>query len=144
MDIEKIIRILDRMENSSLVSFQLKEGEDEIKLSKITDQLAQNLVKDGSMPTEQTFQPRETKSNLGEAFLKSPMIGTFYVAPSPDAEPFVHVGDVIGKEQVVCIIEAMKMMTEIKAEIPGVIEEVLVANGEKVEFGQPLFKLKRG
>ncbi|MDO5649651.1 MAG: acetyl-CoA carboxylase biotin carboxyl carrier protein [Gallicola sp.] len=141
MDIEKIIRIMDRMENSSIMSFQLKEGEDEIVLSKNKDQSPAQSVGAGSSAESPAVQ--EVQGPAGD-YLKSPMIGTFYVAPAPDADPFVNVGDVIGKEQVVCIIEAMKMMTEIKAEIPGVIEEVLVANGEKVEFGQPLFRVKRG
>jgi len=71
-----------------------------------------------------------------------PMVGTFYRAPSPDAAPFVEVGDRIGKETVVCIIEAMKVMNEIKAEIEGEILEILVQNGEPVEFGQPLFLVR--
>lgn len=141
MDIEKIIRIMDRMENSSIMSFQLKEGEDEIILSKNKEQAAVPSAPQ-TQPTENPAR-KEPETPSGD-YLKSPMIGTFYAAPAPDADPFVNVGDVIGKEQVVCIIEAMKMMTEIKAEMPGVIEEMLVANGEKVEFGQPLFRLKRG
>jgi acetyl-CoA carboxylase biotin carboxyl carrier protein len=72
----------------------------------------------------------------------SPMVGTFYRSPAPDADPFVDVGDTIGPETVVCIIEAMKVMNEIKAETSGTVVEVLVENGEPVEFGQPLFLLK--
>jgi acetyl-CoA carboxylase biotin carboxyl carrier protein len=71
-----------------------------------------------------------------------PMVGTFYRAPSPDAAPFAEVGDRIGKETVVCIIEAMKVMNEIKAEVEGEILEILVQNGEPVEFGQPLFLVR--
>jgi acetyl-CoA carboxylase biotin carboxyl carrier protein len=70
------------------------------------------------------------------------MVGTFYRAPAPDADPFVDVGDTIGPDTVVCIIEAMKVMNEIKAETSGTVLEVLVENGEPVEFGQPLFLLK--
>jgi oxaloacetate decarboxylase alpha subunit len=72
----------------------------------------------------------------------SPMVGTFYRSPAPDSDPFVDVGDAIGPETVVCIIEAMKVMNEIKAETSGLVVEVLVENGEPVEFGQPLFLLK--
>ncbi|MEL6428812.1 MAG: acetyl-CoA carboxylase biotin carboxyl carrier protein [Planctomycetota bacterium] len=72
----------------------------------------------------------------------SPMIGTFYASPSPDADPFTGVGDRVSDESVVCIIEAMKVMNEIKAETSGEIVEVLVENGEPVEFGQPLFLVK--
>jgi len=74
----------------------------------------------------------------------SPMVGTFYRSPSPDSDPFVDVGSKVGAESVVCIIEAMKVMNEIQAEISGTITEVLVENGEAVEYGQPLFKVKTG
>jgi len=72
----------------------------------------------------------------------SPMVGTFYRASSPDSDPFVEVGDLVGPESVMCIIEAMKVMNEIKAETSGTVIEVLVENGEPVEFGQPLFLLR--
>ncbi|MGB0333137.1 MAG: acetyl-CoA carboxylase biotin carboxyl carrier protein, partial [Planctomycetota bacterium] len=74
--------------------------------------------------------------------ITSPMIGTFYASPSPDADPFTAVGDRVGDESVVCIIEAMKVMNEIKAECSGEIVEILVENGEPVEYGQPLFLVK--
>jgi acetyl-CoA carboxylase biotin carboxyl carrier protein len=73
----------------------------------------------------------------------SPMVGTFYAAPSPDAAPFVTVGDMVKEKSVVCIVEAMKLMNEIEAEASGQIVEVLVENGQLVEYGQPLFLLKR-
>ena len=78
----------------------------------------------------------------GLARLDSPMVGTFYAAPSPDAPLFVKVGDHVDEETVICIIEAMKVFNEIKAESAGTIEQVLVENGQAVEFGQPLFKLR--
>lgn len=78
-----------------------------------------------------------------EAF-ESPLVGTFYRAPAPDADPFVEVGARVGEDTVLCIIEAMKVMNEIKAEMKGELVEVLVENGEPVEFGQPLFLLKKG
>src|SRR5204863_4882317 len=77
-----------------------------------------------------------------ELEIKSPMIGTFYRAPSPEAAPYVEVGSEVNPETVVCIIEAMKVMNEIKAEAKGVIAQVLVENAKPVEFGQPLFKLR--
>ncbi len=78
----------------------------------------------------------------GRATINSPMVGTFYVAASPDAPPFVNVGDAVTAESVVCIIEAMKVFNEIKAETAGTIARVLVDNGQAVEFGQPLFELE--
>ena len=77
-----------------------------------------------------------------EAEIKSPMIGTFYRAPSPESAPYVEVGTEVGPESVVCIIEAMKVMNEIKAEVKGVVTQVLVDNAKPVEFGQPLFKIR--
>jgi acetyl-CoA carboxylase biotin carboxyl carrier protein len=74
--------------------------------------------------------------------IPSPMVGTFYRSPSPDASPYVEVGDRIGKDSPVCIVEAMKVMNEIKAEVEGEILEILVQNGEPVEFGQPLFLVR--
>ncbi len=78
----------------------------------------------------------------GESDIKSPMIGTFYRAPSPEAAHYVEVGTEVNPETVVCIIEAMKVMNEIKAEAKGVITQVMVENGKPVEFGQPLFKIR--
>jgi acetyl-CoA carboxylase biotin carboxyl carrier protein len=90
--------------------------------------------------------PAEGASGLapGVIAIESPMVGTFYRSPSPDAEAFADVGTKIDEESVVCIIEAMKVMNEIKAELRGEIVEMLVENGEPVEFGQPLFLVKKG
>ena len=74
----------------------------------------------------------------------SPMVGTFYRSPSPDADPFVQVGDPVGEDTTICIIEAMKVMNEIKAEVEGTVAEVLVTSGEAVEYGQPIVRIKRG
>ena len=76
--------------------------------------------------------------------IDSPMVGTFYSTPSPDAKPFVNVGDRVNEDSVVCIVEAMKVFNEIKAEASGTIEKILVENGQAVEFGQPLFAIKPG
>jgi acetyl-CoA carboxylase biotin carboxyl carrier protein len=84
--------------------------------------------------------PPAKDANIHE--FKSPMVGTFYRAPSPESPPYVTEGDRVSKEAVLCIIEAMKVMNEIKAEISGEIVEILVENGEAVEFGQPLFLIR--
>jgi acetyl-CoA carboxylase biotin carboxyl carrier protein len=85
--------------------------------------------------------PRAAKERNGIE-IPSPMVGTFYRSPSPDASPYVEVGDRIGKDSPICIVEAMKVMNEIKAEVEGEILEILVQNGEPVEFGQPLFLVR--
>lgn len=85
-------------------------------------------------------QPKGPAENLLE--IKSPMVGTFYRAPAPDAKPFVEVGDKISRGQVVCIIEAMKLMNEIESEFAGRVVEILVQNGQPIQFGQPLFLIE--
>lgn len=83
------------------------------------------------------------ESDESVEIIKSPMVGTFYRAPAPDAPPFVQVGDVVQSNTVVCILEAMKVMNEIKAGTAGTVQEILVENGQPIEFGQPLFKIKK-
>jgi acetyl-CoA carboxylase biotin carboxyl carrier protein len=87
-----------------------------------------------------TGAPAETVSELHE--VKSPMVGTFYRAPSPEAPPFVDVGDRVRPGQTLCILEAMKLMNELQAEVSGIVRQVRVGNGEPVEYGQPLFDIE--
>ena len=92
-------------------------------------------------PAAESLAPAAAESDKGITLIKSPMVGTFYTAPDPDAQPFVKVGDHIGPETVVCIVEAMKVFNQIPAEAAGRVIAVLVENGAPVEFGQPLFKV---
>ena len=101
--------------------------------------MARPAVENGSAASVEEKKV-ETKSNLKT--IVSPIVGTFYTSPSPDSSPYVSLGQKIGPNDTVCIIEAMKVMNEIKAEMSGVIEEVLVQNGQAVEFGQVLFKVR--
>lgn len=96
-------------------------------------------------PAPQAATPAAPAAAVAEAVgptINSPMVGTYYSAGSPDAKPFVNVGDKVGPDTVVCIIEAMKVFNEIKAETSGTVQKVLVQNGQAVEFGQPLFVIK--
>ncbi len=90
----------------------------------------------------QSAAPAISNAVSGETDIKSPMIGTFYRSPSPDSAPYVEVGTEVNQETIVCIIEAMKVMNEIKAEARGVITQIAVESGKPVEFGQPLFKIR--
>jgi len=97
-------------------------------------------------PAPAAAAPAPKKEDTGDpsvVFITSPFVGTFYRSPAPDADSFVEVGSVVKKGQTLCIVEAMKLMNEIEAELPGSIVEVLVENGQSVEFGQKLFKLKK-
>jgi len=95
-------------------------------------------------PAEEAVpQAPAAEEEKGIVVIKSPMVGTFYLAPSPESPPFVKVGDTVNNDSPVCIIEAMKVMNEIPAELSGEIKQILLENGDSVEYGQPLFKVKQ-
>jgi acetyl-CoA carboxylase biotin carboxyl carrier protein len=96
-----------------------------------------------SVPPTPVAAPEEPKSDPDAVFITSPFVGTFYRSPSPDAPPFVEVGQKISAGQVLCIVEAMKLMNEIESEISGTILEIMVENGKPVEFGDELYKVKK-
>lgn len=95
-----------------------------------------------ALSNQEPNTPIESASQEKLHQIVSPMVGTFYAAPAPDAEPYVKVGDQVSENTVVCIVEAMKLMNEIEAEVKGTIEDILVENGQLVEYGQPLFLVK--
>jgi len=144
MEIKKRLEELVKfMEENDLCELEIEEEGRKIKLKKYTPTISEiNLSQEKKELTssEVTSQKETKKENLIE--MTSPMVGTFYRAPSPGAKPFVEEGDVINPGDVVCIIEAMKLMNEIKAEVKGEIVKILVENGEPVEFGQPLFLIR--
>lgn len=131
MDYKEIKKLMDDMGNSKLNSLEI-EFPDGVKIS-----MTKNEKQEVAM---QTVMPVEQEENY--KLIKSPMVGTFYASSSPDKEPFVKVGDKIHKGQVVCIVEAMKLMNEIESEFDGEIVEVCVKNEDVVEYGMPLFKVK--
>ena len=136
------------MEESGINELEICEGRKRIRISKGLSQAAVTSHSlDASAPQISVGQPAgsvslaesgpKVASNLRQ--ITSPMVGTFYRSPAPDADAFVDVGQPVQSGQTVCIVEAMKLMNEIGAEFPGVVREVLVENGQPVEFGQPLF-----
>ncbi len=136
----KIKELISLMNTNDLAEIEVQEDALRIKVRR------SNGIQPAVLPTHQlpgvveSGQPLLTrKDNLLE--ITSPMVGTFYKAPTPGAEPFVEVGDVVDPETVVCVIEAMKIINEIKAELSGKIVEVLVEDGKAVEYGQPLFRV---
>lgn len=144
MDLEKIESLVKMIENSSLTRFTLKEGELKITMSKLDHP---PVVAPGAVPVAPVMMEQaaeeEKKEEDDKLFITSPIVGTFYSAPSPDAPAFVKVGDVVKNGQTVCIMEAMKLMNEIQSEFDCEIEAVLVSNEQKVEYGQPLFRVKK-
>ena len=97
-----------------------------------------------SMPAVGQQMARETVEEANVIIIRSPMVGTFYSAPAPDAAPYVAKGKRVNEGDVLCIIEAMKLMNEIKSDVSGLLSEILVENGQPVEFDQPLFKIQKG
>ena len=133
-----IEEMLALMESRGLVELEMEQQGLRIRLKKATSSPAPQLVEyvAGTAQPAAAHKPAEESRRT---VIKSPMVGTFYRSPAPDAPPFVEVGQDLDVGQVVCIIEAMKLMNEIKSEVAGRVTEVLVDNGAPIEFGQPLF-----
>lgn len=159
MDLKDIKAIIDLMKKNSVSEFELEKEDFKIKLKRNTGGSGAPAVYDEApvvaytppaaiaspaapVMGAPTVAAAPAMASSGEQEIKSPMIGTFYRSPSPEAGPYVEVGMEVNPDTVVCIIEAMKVMNEIKAEAKGVITQVLVENAKPVEFGQPLFKIR--
>jgi acetyl-CoA carboxylase biotin carboxyl carrier protein len=160
LDLKQIKQIIDLMKRSELTEFAVEEEGFKLKICRAANGLP---VVSGNYGSNHPFVPAEapaaptqaaapsqaaaktvaTKDEEGVTYVKSPMVGTFYRAASPDSKPFADTGGKVVENTVVCIIEAMKIMNEIQAETKGTIVEVLVENGQPVEYGQRLFKVKQ-
>ena len=147
MDLEKIEGLVKIIENSSLTEFTLKDGDLKITMSKLEHP---PVVAAGApmMPPQMPAAPSPAAEAAKEesadiVFITSPIVGTFYSAEAPDVPAFVKVGDQVKSGQTVCILEAMKLMNEIQSDFDCEIEAVLVSNEQKVEYGQPLFRVKK-
>jgi len=150
-DLQKIKQLIEIMKKNDLVEVKIKHGDDKIFLKRsqpqsIASEMPARRPESGGAPvgpegTKAQSQPSALQAeDLAE--IKSPIVGTFYATPSPDSEPYVEVGSAVSSQTVVCIIEAMKVMNEIKAETSGTIAEILVTNGQAVEYGQVLFRVR--
>ena len=140
MDLEKIKEIIQLMNQEDLAEVEIEEEGQRIKLRKKEGHI---LKQEFTSVAENTSKASETEEVEKDTFyIKAPMVGTFYRAPAPDAAPFVEVGDDLNSGDTVCIIEAMKLMNEIKSEFKGKVVEILVENGDPVDYGQALFKIK--
>jgi acetyl-CoA carboxylase biotin carboxyl carrier protein len=156
MDLRKLKKLIDLVEASGISELELTEGEEKVKISRnngvshqpqlVQSQPQSQLVQ--SQPQSQLVQsqPQSIKTEETEISsavvgdtINSPMVGSFYRAASPDSSPFVDVGATVKKGDVLCIIEAMKLLNEIESDHDGIIKKILVENGQPVEFGEPLF-----
>ncbi len=146
MDLRKLKTLIDLVQNSGISELEISEGEEKIRIAKhLTAAPATTMV---SMPAaavpvavspSPTFPAEDVPAKAEGHIMKAPMVGTFYRASSPDASPFVEVGQTVKEGDTLCVIEAMKLMNEIEADISGVIKAIQVENGQAVEFGQPMF-----
>jgi len=152
-DLDKLRELVELMEKHGLTEVKLKRGEEQWQLRRGPQEVLQMVPAATPQPTAPAAPAAPTaaaesaspaKPDDGTMEINSPTVGTFYAAPSPDDPPFVKVGSKVQPDTVVCIVEAMKVFNQIPAEVSGVIAEILVENGDPVEFGQPLFKVRPG
>ena len=148
MDLRKVKKLIELLEESGLSEIEITEGDDKVRITKSSKEKLESTVSHTSNETEVTTITNPTedikpRNNNGFHEVKAPMIGTFYQSSEPDAEAFVKVGDPISEGDTLCIIEAMKMMNKIESDISGIVERVLVQNGDPVEFDQVLFLVSK-
>jgi acetyl-CoA carboxylase biotin carboxyl carrier protein len=148
VNLKEIKEMIQLMNENALTELEIEKEGMKIRLKKNSSgAIEQSIVHEVrpvslATPSKETSAPAPSAPAASKTVIKSPMVGTFYAAPAPDAQPFVGPGSQVEVGQVICIIEAMKLMNEIKAEARGKIAEILVHNGDPVEFGQPLFVLE--
>jgi len=160
MDIRKVKKLIEMLEESSLAEIEIREGEESIRISRVSSVGGATVVTTSgapapvpapaagaAAPAAAPAPAAPATAPTGDAIppghvVTSPMVGTFYRAPSPGAKPFVDVGTQVKVGDVLCIIEAMKMMNQIEADKAGVIKAILKENGQPVEYGEPLFVIE--
>jgi acetyl-CoA carboxylase biotin carboxyl carrier protein len=151
MDIRKVKKLMELLEESGMAEIEIKEGEESVKISRYGASPAPSLTPVQSLVPQQPVStpapvatsPEVTDENqTSDQSIVSPMVGTFYSAPSPTAKPFVTIGQKINQGDTVGIIEAMKIMNQIEADQSGTVTEILIKDGEAVEFGQPLIVIE--
>jgi acetyl-CoA carboxylase biotin carboxyl carrier protein len=145
MDIRKVKKLIELLESSGIAEIEIAEGEESVRISRYPQsvQPIPQAVAPAPAPAEAAApaaQPSQESSGSSPGFeVTAPMVGTFYSSASPGAKPFVEIGSVVSEGDTLCIIEAMKMMNQIEADVSGKVVSILVENGHPVEFGQPLF-----
>ncbi len=150
MDIRKIKKLIELLEESGIAEIEIKEGEEAVRISRMPTGNAMMVhalpqMAPAVAPAEAPAAPAAesvAKPRPNEHVITAPMVGTFYAAPTPGAKSFVEIGDEIKAGQVLCIIEAMKMMNQIEADRSGRITSIMARNGDPVEYGQPLFVIE--
>jgi len=155
MDINEIKKLIKVFENSKVTELSIQEGDLKIKISKngtsnspgFFNQSFPLQTQELSATSAESLDPTKVEAQKEESenlhIIKSPIVGTFYRSPAPDADPYVQIGDSITTGSVLCIVEAMKLMNEIESDISGKVVQILVEDGTPVEYNQPLFKIEK-
>ena len=147
MDLRKIKKLIEMLQESDLNEIEVKEGEESVRINRKKESIIHTanppLPKAVSAPDNQADHVHASSSTEDYEKILSPMVGTFYRKPAPDKDPFVEVGQPIKKGDTVCIIEAMKMMNQVKSEFDGKIISINIGDGEPVEFGQELISIEK-
>ena len=148
MDLRKLKKLIELVEESGISELEITEGEEKVRINRgaktnqpLIDQFTTHPEFQQPLPTNVESPSTDSKTKLEGKIINSPMVGTFYTSSKPGAEPFVKVGSKVKSGDILCIIEAMKLLNEIQSDYDGEIVEVLVENAEPVEFGQPLFRI---
>lgn len=141
IDLKEIRELMKLAEQNKLDKFVVKQGDFELHLERHAPSVAAPAAAPRALPSQPSVEPQKSASEVVGRYVTSPMVGTFYAAPSPDKPPFVQVGDRVEAHQVICIIEAMKVMNEVKAGISGIIAEILIDTAHPVEFGSKLVRI---
>jgi len=149
VDIRKIKKLIELLENSSLTEMEIHEGEESVKLSRQTNGVQSHVVAAQPLPVHAPVAATNVVATVDNSdaavavedghIQRSPMVGTFYTAASPDAEPFVKVGQKVEVGDTLCVVEAMKMFNQIESEFSGTVTKILVENAQPIEFDEPLY-----
>lgn len=155
MDIRKIKKLIEMVEESGIAELEIHEGEESVRISRHNSSAAQafamphympspvmEMPAPGKIPTTVDNASAEKEQEISGHLVKSPMVGTFYRAPSPTSQPFIEEGQTIKQGDTLCIIEAMKILNQINADKTGTVTKILVENGSPVEYDQPLFVIE--
>ncbi|MAH73338.1 MAG: acetyl-CoA carboxylase, biotin carboxyl carrier protein [Cellvibrionales bacterium TMED49] len=144
MDIRKVKKLIELLQESNLSELEITEGEDSVRISRNTSGNSPIITQQTSPATPSLNAPSQQAPQIIEEetnYIRSPMVGSFYSAPAPGAPPFVSIGKTVTRGSVVCIVEAMKMMNQIECDTEGTVLDILVKDGDPVEFDQPLFTI---
>lgn len=142
MEIKEILELINAIDKSTLSKFSYNEGNVSIEIEKQLDTINKNNVRRNEIENIEIEDSSKLNEQVNMKSIKSPLVGTYYSSPSPNDKQFISVGDRISKNQVIGIIEVMKMMNEIKSDVDGIVEEILVENNETVEYEQEIVKIK--